>query len=1076
MRDMFDDFLEELRRREAQARGEPDPTPKRPADPGPDGPDPDGDEPDEDGNEPDGEDGSEAPRAERRPPQPIRRRRGPGGPDDGTRLGTGRRIGLWVMGVLLILVFLLFTFGIDLWTDALWYASVHFDGVFWTRIGAQAGLFVGGLLLALLVLLGNLALAARLSPPPGDGPSSLRGLFDRVNDAASASSAGGRRRPGPPGFGEPRTIVFDADDLPDLTPVAGVGLAILSVLLALTIGASLAGAWETVLLWAHQVPFAADGATAVTDPIFGRDIGFFLFQLPFLRLVQGLFNGLVIAAIIVVLARYLVGAARGGLVFSTPVRLHLAVLGGLFLLSVAFGYQLDKYELVYSTRGVATGVSFTDQHAQFFAFDVLTVISGLAAAFLVGAAFTRYVWPLGLTVAVWFFASIAVGTIYPEAIQRFTVEPNKYVQEQPYIANNIAMTRLAYNLQGWENSPFRGDQPITQTLVDSEQDTFRNARLWDYRPLQDTLDQLQTVRKYYTFTDVDTDRYTINDQQRQVMLSARELALEQNPNATGWVNQRIVYTHGIGVAMVPVNEVTSEGQPNLFIGNLPPVSVSGAPPVTQPRIYFGERSSDYVVVGAKQDEFDYPTGEGDASAANGTDTRWTGTTGIRLDNTLMRLLFSLRFRDLDLMISDQVTADSQLLFHRSLADRLGRIAPFLKFDKDPYIVVDDSGRLVYIQDAYTTSDRFPNAQAFDPSVFAGSGLGTDDIDYIRNSVKITVDAYDGTMHFYVSDPTDPIVRAYQGVFPTLFTPIDQMPADLQRHLRVPEQLFNVQTAVFGRYHVTDPQQFFRADDLWTVPTSTGNEQTLPSEAYYVVMRMPGESHAEFLLLQPMVPTNRPNMIAWVAARNDAPNYGTTRVYRFPAETTVFGPAQIEARIDQDPIISQQVSLWNQSGSSVIRGNLIVVPLGDSIIYLQPVYLKSTSVSFPEFQRIVVASTRNVVWGPTLSSAIDLLLKAEAGEGGPSPTPSPSPGQTPGPSATPGPTSSPGTIEPLPDDVAGLIAYANRHYDLAQAALRAGDFAGYGAETDAVKAALDRLDQLAPSLGLPSPAPSASPAQ
>ena len=1080
MRDLFDDFLEELRRREAQSRGEPDPTPKPPDDRDPHDDDLNDGEPDDDGDDADGsEDEPAADRDEGRPPpQPIRSRRRPGGPDDGAGMGRGRRFGIWVMVAAFIALFLLFTFGIDLWTDALWYASVQFDDVFWTRVGAQALLFIGGLVLALVVLLGNLAIAARLSPPPGTGQAGLRGIIDRVNDAASAN-AGGRGRPGPTAFGEPRTLVFDADDLPDLTPIAGVGLVVVSALIALTIGGSLAAAWETILLWAHQVPFSPAGATAVTDPIFGRDIGFFLFQLPFLRLVQGLFNALVIGSIIVVLGRYLVGAARGGLVFSTPVRVHLAVLGGLFLLSIAFGYQLDKYELVYSTRGVATGVSFTDQNAQFFAFDVLTIVSGLAAALLVGAAFTRYVWPLGLTMAVWFFASLVVGQIYPYAVQRFSVDPNKFAQEQPYIANNIAMTRLAYGLEGWESQPFKGDQPVTQELVDSELDTFRNARLWDYRPLHDTLDQLQTVRRYYTFTDVDTDRYTINDQQRQVMLSARELALEQNPNATGWVNKRIVYTHGIGVAMVPVNEVTNEGQPNLFIGNLPPQSVSGAPPITQPRIYFGERDSDYVVVGAQQDEFDYPTGEGDASAANGTDTRWTGTTGIRLDNTLMRLLFSLRFRDLDLMISDQVTADSQLLFHRSLSDRLGRIAPFLKFDKDPYIVVDDNGRLVYIQDAYTTSDRFPNAQAFDPGAFQGSGLGNDDFDYIRNSVKITVDAYDGTMQFYVSDPTDPIIRAYQGVFPTLFTPISQMPADLLRHVRVPEQLFNVQTAVYGRYHVTDPQQFFRADDLWTVPSSTGNEQTLPSEAYYVVMRMPGESHAEFLLLQPMVPTSRPNMIAWIAARNDAPNYGTTRVYRFPAETTVFGPAQIEARIDQDPIISQQVSLWNQSGSSVIRGNLIVVPLGDSIIYLQPVYLKSTSVSFPEFQRIVVASTHNVVWGPTLSSAIDLLLRAEAGESpppSPTPAPSPSPGASPTPAPTPGPSGSPGTIEPLPNDVPGLIAYANRHYDLAQAALRSGDFAGYGRETAMVKAALDKLDQLAPSVGLPSLAPSASPAQ
>jgi hypothetical protein len=1073
MRDMFDDFMEELRRREAQARGE------RPPDPRNDGGRDDGDDDDDRDDDADPEHDSEPERIDRdrparqsdeRPP----RRRPPGGPDDGRDEGsTGRRIGLGVGIAIVIAIIVLFSFGLDLWTDALWYASVGFDGVFWTRLGAQVGLFAAGLVIALIVLLGNLWLASRLSPPPGEGTGSLRGLIDRFNDAAQAS-AGNRR--GQRGFGEmQRPITFEAEDIPDLTPLAGVALTAFAIFLAVTIGGSLGAAWETVMLWSKQVSFAPDGAQAVVDPIFGRDIGFFLFELPFLRLIQGLFNGLVVATLIVVLVRYVIGATRGGLVFATPVRMHLAVLGGLFLLSVAFGYQLDKYELVYSTRGVATGVSFTDQNAQFFAFDLLTVISGLAAAFLVGGALTRLIWPLGLTLGVWFLASIVIGRLYPEAVQRFSVLPNQFVQEERYIGNNIAMTRLAYDLGGWEDRSFRGDEPVTQALVDGEEDTFRNARLWDYRPLKDTLDQLQTVRRYYTFHDVDTDRYVINDVQRQVMLSARELAIDQNPSATGWVNQRIVYTHGIGAAMVPVNEVTNEGQPRLFIGNLPPQSVPGAPKITEPRIYFGERASDYVVVGAKQAEFDYPTGEGDDAAAAGTETHWTGTTGVKIDTTLMRLLFSLRFRDLDLLISDQVTGNSQLLFHRSLSDRIGRIAPFLRYDKDPYLVVDGSGRLVWVQDAYTTSNRFPNAQYFDPLSLETTGIGPSDFNYIRNSVKITVGAYDGTMHFYVADPDDPIIRAYEGVFPTLFTSIDQMPADLHDHLRVPEELFNVQTQMFGRYHVTDAQQFFRNDDLWTVPTGTTSDQTLPSEAYYVVMRMPGESSAEFLLLQPMVPTNRPNMIAWVAARNDAPNYGATRVYRFPADTTVFGPVQIEGRIDQDPIISQQISLWNQSGSKVIRGNLIVVPLGQSLIYLQPVYLQSTAVSFPEFQRIVVASTRNVVWAPTLGGAIELLLRAEGNSSGPIPPPSPGPGPSPSPGASPTPTPSSGPVEPLPADVAGLIAYANLHFDQAQAALRAGDFARYGEEIARVQAALDRLDQLAPGLGLapgasPSPAP------
>ncbi len=1090
MRNLFDDFMEELRRREAASRGE-DPDagrpPQRDVSPDPDDSDGDADEdPDREPLTAAVDDDTESDE----PPQPIRevpreggappRRRGPGGPNDGAGLGgraarAGRQFGLAIAIVAILALVFLFGIGLDLWTDALWYASVGFDSVFWTRLTVTIGLFAGATVLAIVVLLANLLIARRLAPPPAAGGRSLRGLMDRINQAAQAADNRGRRPGSPYGdrrepIGGPSRVVFEAGDLPDLTPLAGMALAVVALLTALIIGGSVSSAWETVLLWTQQVPFSPEAGTVVADPVFGRDIGFFLFELPFLRLVQGLFNGLVVAALVLAATQYLVGASRSGLVFTTPIRVHLAVLAGLFLLSVAFGYQLDKYELVYSTRGVATGVSFTDQNAQFFAYDVLTVVSGLAAALLVGGAFARVLWPVGLTIAVWFLASLIIGRLYPEAVERFSVVPNRPAQEARYIANNIAMTRLAYGLEDWTERPFRGEALLTQGVIDAEADTFRSARLWDYRPLSDTLDQLQTVRRYYDFTDVDTDRYTIDGLERQVMLSARELALEQNEAATGWVNQRIIFTHGIGLTMVPVNEVASEGQPQILIGNLPPVSRGGAPEVTQPRIYFGERPSSYVVVRARQAEFDYPTGEGDVGGSVGTTTNWTGSSGISLDNTMMRLLFALRFRDLDLLISDQVTADSQLLFHRSLSDRLGRIAPFLRYDKDPYVVIEN-GRLVYVQDAYTVSDRFPHAQGFNPrEQLEGTTLGGP-FNYIRNSVKITMDAYDGTMHFYVSDPADPIVRAYAGIFPDLFEPMDAMPEELRAHLRVPEELFNVQTRQYGRYHVTDPQQFYRTDDLWTVPQDQTTDQTLPSEAYYVVMRLPGETGVEFTLLQPMVPINRPNMIAWIAARMDAPNYGATVVYRFPADSTVFGPAQIEARIDQDAAISQQISLWNQSGSQVIRGNLIVVPLGESLIYLQPVYLQSTGSAFPEFRRIVVASPRNVVWSESLGDALRLLLAAEGGAGpGPSPTPEPTP--TPGPSATPRPT--PG-VE-LPTDVPGLIEYANAHFELAQVALRDGDFARYGTEIALVEAALQQLQVLAPELGSPLPeaSPSATP--
>jgi uncharacterized membrane protein (UPF0182 family) len=1024
MRDLFDDFLEELRRREAIARGE-DPdadAPRRPRAVGPN--------PDDDG-----------------PPRPMRR--------GSRRQRDGRSRRWWPLILVGVTALVLLTFGLDLWTDALWFRSVGFDPVFWTRVTAQLGLFLAAAIGALAVVLVNLAIATRLTRDLGDGRSPLRDVFERLNDAADPRRGRSGDRSG--------TATFGPDDIPDLTPVARVVLIGIVVFVALTIGASIASSWPTILLWANRVPFSPDPAAPAFDPVFGRDIGFFLFELPFLRLVQSLWSGLVIAALLAVGIRYLMAASRGEFALTTPIRVHVGVLAGLFLLSIAFGYQLDKFELAYSNRGFATGVSYTDQNAQFFAYDVLTVLSGLAGALLAGAAFTRMVWPFALTIGVWFLASLLVGRLYPEAVQRLTVQPNQYAQEERYIANNIAMTRMAFGLHTWEDRSFRGEERLDAAAVEAEEATFRNARLWDYRPLGATLDQLQRVRRYYDFVDVDTDRYVIDGEKRQVMLSARELALEQNPLAIGFVNQRIIYTHGIGAAMVPVNEVANEGQPRLLIRNLPPVSTEGAPEISQPRIYFGERPTDYVITGARQAEFDFPTGEGEGGADPGTETRWTGTTGISIGSPLMRLLFAARVGDLDLLISDQVTATSQLLMHRSIADRIPRIAPFLRYDKDPYLVIGDDGRLLYIQDAYTVSDRFPHAQGFDPGGFERTGLGDDPFNYLRNSVKVTMDAYDGTMRFYVADPSDPLIRAWSAIFPTLFRPIAELPEDLVPHLRVPEELFNVQTRMFGRYHVTNPLRFFQSDDLWTVPQPQGSSQSLPSEAYYVIMRMPGEAEAEFLLLQPMVPVNRPNMIAWIASRMDEPNYGATRVYRFPAETTIFGPAQIEARIVQDPLISQQFTLWSQGGSTVIQGNLIVVPVNDSLIYLQPVYLQSQQSAFPEFQRIIVASPRQVVWAETLGEALDLLLEAEgeAPTAPPPPTPTPTPTPTPGPSPSAGP-------DGLPADVPGLVAYANEHFELAQAALRDGDFALYGEEIAKVEAALQRLNELAP--GLTSPAP------
>ena len=1140
MRDLFDEFMDELRRRQAAASGrDVGEGPDRDARHG-DGHDDGGDDGDPDEADPDtgreregseghdrsddpGGDRDDTPDDEATPPgpepTPIDARRGhpgsgagqeggrgggrrppPGGPNDGAgrRRWGGRRVALVGIVVAIILLFTLGGSLVTLWTDAIWYRSVGFDSVFWTRILTQAGLFIGALLIALVFLLGSLWLADRVVPP-ATGRGGAGSIMDRIWEAAQRAEErnqfqgryqgfGGRDDPRYGAFGSGRrpgagrTVVLEADDLPELTPIARIVLVVIGIVFALGIAGGISSNWETIQLWAHQVTFASDGAPPVVDPIFGRDIGFYLFQLPFIRLLQSVATSLLIGALLLAAARYTVGFIESGLTLTTRVRVHLAVLGGLLLILVAVGYQLDKLELVYSNRGVATGVSFTDEHAQFLAFDVLTVIAALAGAFLVGAAFTRWIWPLGVVVAAWLVASFVLGTVYPSLVQQLSVKPNEFAQESPYINNNITMTRLAFNLTNWGSTPFDGSAPLTSTIVQEESATFQNARLWDYRPLGDTLDQLQTIRQYYDFTDVDTDRYTINGQVRQVMLAARELAPEKNPQADSWVNQRITFTHGIGLAMVPVNQATPNGQPDLIIKDLPPVSIGGAPAITQPRIYFGERPSDYVIVDAQQPAFDYPLGSD--SSGSGSDGQpappWTGTSGIKLDTTLSRLLFAFRFRDLNLLISDQITSDSQLLFHRSLSDRLGLIAPFLRFDKDPYLVVTSSGRLVYVQDAYTISDRFPNAQSFDGGTLGpASGLSNDTFDYIRNSVKIVMDAYDGSMTFYVADPTDPIIRAYEGVFPSLFTPITQMPADLQAHLRVPEELFNVQTAQFATYHVTNPGTFYAHNDLWTVPSASGSTQSLAPEAYYVFMRLPDEPNPEFLLLQPMVPKARPNMIAWVAARNDSPDRGQVRVYQFAQDTTVQGPNQIEARIDAEPTISSQVSLWDQAGSKVIKGNLIVIPLQDSLIYLQPIYLQSANATFPQLQKIVLANSNTVVWGNTLQDSINLLIAGGFGSpgGGTSPPPSPSPGATPAPSGTPGPGGTP------PADVPGLVAYANLHFELAQAALKNGDFATYGREMALVQDALRRLNTLvgvspAPSTAPPpssAPAPSVSPA-
>ena len=925
--------------------------------------------------------------------------------------------------------------------DYLWFSNVGFGATWTTRFGFTLGLFGLGLVIGLVFLVGNLVLAWRLGHEPSD-------------EAIAAQAHTFTTREGEVNLLELAAV------LPRRTTRAvllGVGL-ILVLLFAL----ELPGAWQTVALWLHQVPYAASGVPT-PDPIFDLDLGWWLFALPFLHLVADTAILLLTLTLLLTAAAYGVTALRGGDVTGRSPILHLAMLGALFLLAIAGRQWLGRYDLAFDQNGAVTGITATDAAIRLPLAALTAITSAVFAVAIVVLALLRRgraARIAGFAGGAWYVLLLVGGALVPAAYQQLVVTPNQNSAEAPYIANNILLTRRGMALDGWQTLSYTGKAGLTAADVAADQATFDNARLWDYRPLGATLDQLQTVRQYYDFTSVDIDRYIIVGKPTEVMLSAREMALEKSQSNPTWIARHILYTHGYGLAMVPVNGVLANGLPDLIVKDLPTTSSPGAPAVTQPRIYFGERSSDWVLVNAKSEEFDYPSSDGNG---NDVTAHYAGSTGIEVGTPLARFFWAWHLGDLNLLISDQVTDGTKVLLHRSLSDRIGLLAPFLSLDPDPYLVVTPDGRLVWIQDAYLTSSAMPGA-----TPVADRALG-ETYDYIRNSVKITIDTFDGTTHFYVADQADPLIRAWQGVMPTMFEPLSAMPEGVAAHLRTPEAMFNAQAQTYARYHVTDVASFYKSDNLWTVPSvNEGNAQVLAPEAYYVEMRLPDQTAPEFILIQPMVPASRPNMIAWVAARNDGATRGQVIVYQLPSSVTIQGPAQIEARIDQDPVISAQVSLWDQSGSQVIRGNLLVIPVGKSFLYLEPIYLQSTSSAFPQLTKVVVVSSTTVAWGDTLAAALSAVTSG-AGTGGGTPTPTPSP--------TPGPTPGSGGGG-LPTDIPGLIAYANQHFEAAKAAQARGDFLTYGQEMQKLQSALDALNALtggtlAPS-PLPSPAASPSP--
>ncbi len=674
----------------------------------------------------------------------------------------------------------------------------------------------------------------------------------------------------------------------------------------------------------------------------------------------------------------------------------------------AWSYGLDRFLLLYGDNGVVVGASYTDVHVEI---PVLWLLVGVAAAASVaswGSMRWRSYRVLGASALLVFGSSFAFALIYPALFQRFYVKPSELQLETPYIEHNIALTRKAYGLEQIAVKPFPAEQGLNLASLEANRATIDNIRLWDVQPLMDTYAQLQEIRTYYKFLSVDIDRYRLGAGYRQVMLSARELEPAMLPaNAQTWVNLHLLFTHGNGVVMSPVTEKSTEG-----------LVANGGPAIREPRLYFGGGDQGYVIVKGSVPEFDYPKGKDNVY------TTYSGRDGVAVGSVARRSLFAWQFDDPNILLTGYITDQSRILFHRNIQDRVRTIAPFLSLDHDPYIVASE-GRLFWIQDAYTTSSWFPYAQ---PGISDGSN-------YIRNAVKVVIDAYSGTVDLYVSDPADPILQTYQRIFPGLFKPLEAMPKDLRQHIRYPEDLFLIQAQLYRAFHMDAPEVFYNREDLWQFPRELagidGGNAPTPMTPYYTIMRLPGAPRAEFVLMLPMVPSQRENMNAWLAARCEPPECGKLIVYTFPKEKLVYGPFQIEARIQQNTEISQQISLWNQMGSRVIRGHLVVVPIENSILYVSPLYLRAASGQLPELKRVIAAYGDRVVMEETLGEALAALFKESAAKASPR-----------------------GTAD-------ARAREALAHYDRAIARLKAGDWSGFGSELDALRPLLEALGAVRP---------------
>ncbi len=939
-----------------------------------------------------------------------------------------------IIGALAFITIFAWPPGVGFYTDWLWFKDLGYQTVFSTILVTKValGLTAGALAAAFTWL--NFRLALRRNHEPAD----IQNAGWEADSEADSEAA-------------PRSFVINGQRIPtpDFVRLAGRLALPAALVIGAYAGLLAGGAWDIWLRYRYQAPFGE------ADPIFGRDIAFYFFTLPALESLTSLFFTLALVSLIGTAAIYVVrGASRvamrepmrgpmlGSDIFSKlrqfavgrAPRAHLLSLVAVLFLALAGQAYLGIPNLLFSTSGPMAGASYTDINATapllYAQVGVAALVAVLAAASLLRSKSGLLLGGLGL-----YLLTLVAGLAYPAIVQRFSVAPNELAKETPYIIHNIAATRKAFGLDHVEERELPGETALTAQDIQENQGTINNVRLWDQQPLLDTFSQIQEIRTYYDFKSVDNDRYRINGELRQVMLSARELSSSSLPNRN-WINEQLTFTHGFGLTLGPVNQVTPEGLPVLFVKDIPPVSSDPVLKIERPEIYFGELSNDRVYVKTKAKEFNYPAGEENVFAS------FAGAGGVAIGSTWRQLLFAARFGDLKLLLSNDLTPESRVLYHRNIKERLGQLAPFLSFDDDPYLVISE-GRFFWIADAYTVSDRYPYSQP------AGGG-----VNYIRNSVKAVVDAYHGHAQFYIADEHDPLIQTWARIFPGVLKPLSEMPADLRAHLRYPEDIFKIQTAVYSTYHMDQPQVFYNKEDQWSVASMAekqGGGESQVMEPYYTIMRMPGEQAEEFILLLPFTPKRKDNLAAWMVARADGANYGRLLVYRFPKQKLIYGPRQIAARINQDPEIARQLSLWNQGGSQVNLGTLLVIPIKESLIYVQPLYLRAETGKIPELKRVIVAAENRIAMEPTLEASLARVF-------GNAPSAAEDLAQT---SRQMPPQASRVGETPAAQSAANaqsLAAQAMQHYDRAIQAQREGDWTRYGEEIKRLGAAIEQISK------------------